>query len=79
MLGSGLKRVGGGEERVAEGALELDRVADESGLEVGPIPHAFAFDSVRANCKKALVALPDHSDGGFGFEVVGGGSHCGSY
>jgi len=74
MLGSGSRRVGGGEERVTEGALELDRVADESGLEVGPVPGAFAFDGARAHCEKALVALPDG-----GFRVGGGGSHCGSY
>ncbi|WVY98637.1 hypothetical protein V8G54_030788, partial [Vigna mungo] len=78
MLGSGSRRVGGGEERVAEGALELDRVAEESGLEMGPVPRAFAFDGARAHCEKALVALPNRPDGSVGVRVGGGGRHCGS-
>lgn len=78
MLGSGSRRVGGGEERVAEGALELHRVADESGLEVGPVPGAFAFDRARAHCQKALVALPHRPHGSVGVGIGGGGSHCGS-
>lgn len=76
MLGSRSRRVGSGEERVTEGAFELDGVVQQHGLEVGPVPRAFAFDGARAHCEKALVALPRRRVGvGLG---GGGGSHCGS-
>lgn len=64
MLGGGSRRVGGGEDGIAEGALELDglgvvgaRVADENGLQVRPVPGAFPLYCLSPNGDQAFVAL----------------------
>lgn len=48
---------------------------DENGLEVGPVPGAFALDGLCADSEEALEALVDGTDGGGG--VVGGGEGVG--
>ena len=82
MFRSGSRRVGSGEEGIAEGAFEFDGfgeagvgVRDENGLEVGPVPGAFALDGLCADSEEALEALVDGTDGGGG--VVGGGEGVG--
>lgn len=46
---------------------------NENGLEVGPIPCAFAFDGFGSDSEKAFEALVDGADGGGGGGVGGGG------
>lgn len=74
MLRGGSGGVGGGENGVAQGALEFDgfgevgvSVAKENGLQMGPVPGSFALDGLGSYGDKAFVPLVQ----GLGGHVLG--------
>ncbi|KAM1708845.1 hypothetical protein ACFX2K_001768 [Malus domestica] len=82
MLRGGSGGVGGGEDGVAEGALELDGLGDvgvgganENGLQVSPVPSSFPLYGL---CSNSHQAFESPVEGPSGYVVrrerwVGGG------